>query len=263
MNQLEHVKQRLLNFAVLHPEIYQTNSASQLQDAANIPSIGYFPCPDLDGDGFLLGAETTCGNPYLPLSAYPDQTGFVPDPLNNSGAENCNGTGYCMGFVPQKISSREFYFAPAQRFYYVLDERFSFQNPNYVNNGVMRFAPLNPQVFETGEMPRLNLNGVGGYVFLIIDAGSDGLSAENANGDHYFVNQSNGLVYSETDDRVVGVTFSEWKRLMQIRSCRQLSRLNGVGPKYTEIDPLLPHWMNAYQPLTNAVGADWRQQCHD
>ncbi|BBP46731.1 hypothetical protein THMIRHAS_21040 [Thiosulfatimonas sediminis] len=254
------VKQRLLMFAVLHPEIYLTNSSSQLLAADEVPGAGYFPCPDLDGDGFLLGAETTCGNQFLPSASNPLQTGFVPDPLTNSGGANCNGMAACMGYVPQKIVSRQFYFAPAKRYFYVLDERFSFQNGYYFNDGQNRFSPLSPSILES-VAPRLQLNGVDGYVLLIIDAGNDGLDASNADGDFKFVSPRRVLSRDENLDQIIGVTLEEWRVLMSIRACVTLKRFNNGLNVYPALANAQAHWLNAYHPANNPAGGGWRAQC--
>ncbi|MBN2646363.1 MAG: hypothetical protein JXR44_01095 [Thiotrichales bacterium] len=257
---LQHVKQRLLTFAVLHPELYQTNSSSSLQPSAQIPSAGYFPCPDLDGDGFLLGAETQCGNPTNPNAPFPMQTGFVPDPMLASGGSQCSGLTPCMGFVPQKIVSREFYFAPAGRYYYVLDERFSFQNGYYSNQGQKRFAPFDLQALKGNQAPRLRLNQSGGYVLLLIDAGLDGLAADNADGDFQFFDQSASLFAAKEADKVIGVTLQEWANLMQVRACRQSLRLSGQG-LFSQVDAQQAHWLNPFEGQNNPVGSNWRAQC--
>lgn len=258
--QMQQVKERLLRFAVLQPEIYLTNSDSQLLDASAVPAPGYFPCPDLDGDGFLLGAETTCGNVYLPSASHPNQTGFVPDPLNNNGSFNCDGSVACMGYVPQKIVSRELYFAPAQRYFYVLDERFSFQNGYHVNHGLKRFAPLSPSVFSN-RPARLYLNGVGDYVLLIIDAGKDGLDAPNADGDYRFVSPGRTLDQDTGADKIIGVTFNEWRRLMTIRACLNFNRFHSSVNNYPPLIAGNAHWLNSYHSVNNPAGGGWRQQC--
>lgn len=258
--QMQLVKQRLLNFAVLQPEIYLTNSSSQLLSAAEVPAPGYFPCPDLDGDGYLLGGETTCGNVYLPTASIPAQTGFVPDPLSNSGGANCNGVTACMGYVPQKIVSRQFYFAPAKRYFYVLDERFSFQNGYHSNNGQNRFSPLNPSEFISLN-PRLELNGVDGYVLLIIDAGNDGLDAPNADGDFKFVSPRRMLRQDNNLDQIIGVTLEEWRVLMSIRACVALKRFSNGLNVYPDLPNAQAHWLNTYHAANNPAGGGWREQC--
>ncbi|CAN8142145.1 Type 4 fimbrial biogenesis protein PilX N-terminal domain-containing protein [uncultured Thiomicrorhabdus sp.] len=258
--QLKQVKERLLRFAVLQPEIYLTNSASQLLDSSEVPAPGYFPCPDLDGDGILLGGETSCGNVYLPFVSNSHQTGFVPDPLNNSGGESCNGSSVCMGYVPQKIVSRQFYFAPAQRYFYVLDERFSFQNGYYVNNGLKRFAPLNKSILLQ-DRPRLTLNGVVGYVLLIIDAGSDGLDVRNSDGDFNFFSPKYMLNGNKEVDRIIGITLDEWNTLMSARVCSSLMRRNETVNNYPELANDQNHWLNDYHALYNPSGSGWRNSC--
>lgn len=253
---LKQVKARLLEFAMLQPEIYLTNTSSQIQSANQIPSPGYFPCPDLDGDGTLSSAESSCTNPFL--STNTEFTGFVPDFSSASP----------LGFVPQAITTRNTYFAPAGRYYYFLDERFSNQNPNYVNDNLKRYAPLNPVRLEGAVLsasdkldsftPVLTLNGQAGYIALIIDAGTDGLDAANADGDRHFVSGSSSLFNDDNADKIVGVTYTEWFALVGSRICYEQARfkvgLDGAQP----IDEDLRHWYNNYNLTSNPGGGSWR-----
>ncbi|MDG6774777.1 hypothetical protein QCB45_10575 [Thiomicrorhabdus sp. ZW0627] len=269
---LKQVRKRLLNFATLQPEIYMTDSGSgNLEGSDKIPGVGYFPCPDLDGDGQTTGVEDNCGNPLLPASAEPQKTGFVPDPYLNVGLGSCNGAGVCTGYVPREISTYNIYFAPAGRYFYFLDERFSTQNTNYNNVGGVgpkRYAPLYPNRLGGDPLsatsstdsfdPVLTLNGVGGYVAIIIDAGDDGLDAANNDGDYNFVSGTPDLSDSEGADQIVGITYEDWIALMAHRVCVEKGRIEGVDADYTDIDHALPHWYNDYNATTNPSGGNWR-----
>jgi len=269
--ELEAVKAKLLQFAILQPEIYKTDTVGVMQDATQIPAPGYFPCPDLNGDGSLNAAESSCGNPFdpgfLPDATSDDDTstGYVPDPDRNESLGTCTGSSTCLGFVPSAITTRDFYFGEAGKFYYFLDERFSNQNPNYVNDNLKRFAPLNPTQFdpEDGEIsndPVLTLDGVTGYVALIIDPGSDGLDTANKDGDYHFSSSGTSLQDSDETDRIVGITFNEWMSLVVHRVCVEQKRIEGTVVDYVDIDNPSPikHWYNDYDLTSNPGGANWR-----
>jgi hypothetical protein len=261
--ELKKVKQRLLAFAVLQPEIYLTDTGGVMQDNTQVPAPGYFPCPDLDGSGSLDATETSCGNPFI--SGTPG-TGFVPDPNSAVGLGSCTGGGsVCSGFVPERISTRNLYFAPAGRYYYVLDERFTFQNPNYVNNGLLRYAPLNMTGFDPADAdaqndPVLSLNGEGGYIALIIDAGTDGLASVNNDGDAHFVSQVDFMSDADTADKIVGIRYNEWAVLVAHRVCAERGRFLGTDGSgdYADVGENTRHWYNAYDETANPGGANWR-----
>ena len=268
---LKLVKERLLQFAMLQPEIYLTSTTGVIQTSAQLPAPGYFPCADLDGDGVLSGSETSCTNPLLSIN--PNTTGFIPD----SGV---------YGFVPESISTRNTYFAEAGRYYYFLDERFSAQNPGYVNDGLLRYAPLNPINLEGDPAiaanstdsfdPVLTLNGVGGYIVLIVDAGDDGLDAANADGDRFFVSGTNDLQEDSGADKIVGITYSDWFALVGARVCHERTRYQGLTYDNDDTDPFdeisdlndigtsVMHWYNdyvyttAYAAGNNTGGSSWR-----
>ncbi|MDG6779112.1 type II secretion system protein [Thiomicrorhabdus sp. zzn3] len=264
MSELEEVKRHLLEFAVLQPEVFLTDTTGVMQSNEQVPSPGYFPCPDLDGNGETTGGESSCGNPFNP-AAWVDgvtATGFVPSPAVG------------VGYVPGYISTRNIYFGPSGRYFYFLDERFSTQNPNYVNGTLLRYAPLNHDQFvgdpatATNSLdpfdPLLTLNGVSGYIALIIDAGADGLDAENANGDNIFVSGTNDLSESEYADKIIGISFEEWVSLVARRVCAETGRYSGadVSGDYTDI-VTTKHWFNQYDGDSlsadyNPGGGDWR-----
>ena len=282
--ELELVKKRLLEYAVLHPEIYSTDDSGTYQSSAQIPAPGYFPCPDLDGDGDVEGAETSCSNPFTPGGTIPDEdnTGFVP-------------SGGVLGFVPESISTHRVHFAEAGRYYYFLDERFSTQNSaaDYINDSLQKYAPMNPTQF-VGDVsaatdnldsfePVLTINGRGGYRALIIDAGDDGLDTANnidaADGlvDRHFVSRAADLSTDPNADKIVGITMQDLDNAINRRLCVERFRYEGleyadadgdgspdeVNP-FTAIAADLKHWYNDYvytvlnDPDNNAGGANWR-----
>lgn len=270
LEDLKQVKQRLLQFAVLQPEVYITNTSGNVQGSAKVPAPGYLPCPDVDdgaggpADGI---ADGSCTNPLLWAS--PDTSGFLPDSLT-------------FGYVPELISSRHFYFAEKTRYFYFLDERFSYANPGYVNDNLKRFAPLNPirlegdpaaqtSNFEPRSFdPVLTLNGVTGYVALLVDAGQDGLDAANKDGDRHFITHLDDLREDPNADKIIGISYIEWLAMVAHRVCAERNRLQGIGYDLDETDPVdaiadlddigapLRHWYNDYDSTTNPVGGNWR-----
>ncbi len=282
--ELESVKERLLEYAVLQPEIYTTDDSNAYQTSAQIPAPGYFPCPDLNGDG-LLTTDSSCTNPFLPGNSTPpqDQTGYVPDPTSADP----------LGFVPESIGSHHVYFAPAGRYYYFLDERFSAQNGEYVNDGLLRYAPMNPLKFvgDVGSVsdnldafePVLTLNGRHGYIALIIDPGADrSLDPNNADADRHFVSRVSDLSDDPNTDKIVGITLQDIDNAINRRLCVERFRYegleyadedgDGVPDEVNSFMPIasdLPHWYNNYvykvpndpdiDPANNPGGADWRK----
>jgi len=271
------VKNRLLEYAALHPEIYTTNDSGVYQGSSQIPAPGYLPCPDLDGDGQLTGSETSCYNPYTPGGTIPDQdnTGFVPD----SGV---------FGYVPEYINTHHIYFAEPGRYFYFVDERFVAQNsgPDCINDDLKRCAPMNPLQF-TGDIslatdnldpfePVLTLNGVRGYIALIIDSGDgvldtpNGLDTSDGLVDRHFVSGTADLSDDPSADKIVGITYEEWNNAINRRLCVERFRYEGLDYAdgttnvFSEISSTLKHWYNDYvytaysDPNNNAGGANWR-----
>lgn len=271
-NDLELVKGRLLAYATLHPEVYSMDSGSY-HSSSQIPAPGFFPCPDLNADG---EAETICSNSFMPGQAtlpYEVHTGFVP----------ANGN---VGYVPEAITSKHVYFSEKERYFYFLDERFSFNNGAYsVSNN--RFTPMNLDQFE-GEVhsgladstepfePVLTLNGKTGYIALIIDPGEDGLDAiNNVDADGYitrhFTSNASDLSDDINADKIVGITFADWSNAINRRLCVERFRYEGlefadqdgdgnpdeINP-FTAISSTLKHWYNSYDETDNPGGSSWR-----
>ncbi len=114
---LQHVKERMLAYAVLNPEIFDEG----IGDTSN-PGLGYFPCPDVTGDG-----------------------------ISDTGLD-CSAGGanfYTIGWVPQKIIDRNFSFlsssqaAHNKRYWFAVDNRFLVDGRRFRYGASNRFAPLN------------------------------------------------------------------------------------------------------------------------
>lgn len=285
LDKLNRIKQSLMTYMLLQPEIFRSELSSNtvtVKSSATLPGPGYLPCPDDDGDGEVLGAETTCGNPRI------------------SGD---NHTGFDIGFLPTKISTRNFFLEdalPAQ-YYYVVADRFVTANASYnaaPAGNSKRYAPLNSQLkpaqpptgagdppgLADNTPPWLEVDGKGPYVALIIAPGPAqtfangqqqnrsfagdaktrlkqfldrredvyGVSiagGDNQDWDRFFFSRSveNGSV----NDLIVGITFAEWKEAMKKRIERQKTLL-------CQIPPEEPHWFNDYDATNNPVGSNWR-----
>ena len=272
---LQQVKKRLLAYATLHPELYQSSSA--------IPAPGFLPCPDLNGDGDILDTgEISCSNPFEPGKTtlpYEKHTGFVP----NNGLSGFSSVHY--GYVPESIANTYIHFAEAGRYHYFLDERFSFNNGAYTSN---HFNPMNAAHF-VGEVdgstlsdstdafePLLTLNERTGYIALIIDAGADGLDADNgldADGyvDRHFTSKAEDMSEDPSRDKIVGITFDEWNNAINRRVCSERFRYEGlvyadkdedgtpdIANPFSAIDAAEEHWYNDFHVTDNPLGTNLR-----
>lgn len=282
LQELNLIKQQLLTYAVFQPELFQSNLVSNTvtnTEISNIPSPGYFPCPDMDGDGALSGAESPCSNPRV---------------IGN------DATGFDYGFLPVQFKTRNFFLKgiSPKEFYYVVEDRFVNASGDYNNTTTHRYAPLNatltpssgpdsgsPAALPDNTLPWLQVNGSGNYVVLIIAPGvpqtfPDGTSQDrtlsgdaktvvrqyldmrfdasgnkidngNAAGTRFFYSgqQSSPTV----NDIVVGITFDEWKAAMEARIKVQKSLLCNLSPGAA-------HWFNDYNAVSNPAGSNWRDQ---
>ncbi len=161
---LQYVKERMLTYAVLHPEIFDKG------DVYN-PGIGYFPCPDTSGDG-ISNTGTSCSQP------------------NNL---------YTLGWVPQKLSKKNFSLLSSKqnienkRYWFAVDTRFLVDATKYHYDNFTRFAPLNiktPSLVDTTGnsncdgtpgnpitstcIPPLTLDGQQDIVMVLFYAGDTG-----------------------------------------------------------------------------------------
>ena len=121
VDDLMHIKQKMLQYAVLNPELF-ANSAS-------VPGPGYFPCPDTNANG-----DSDTGLNCIP-----------------------NGGLYSIGMVPNRINSRFFNILNNKddhsKYWFAVDSRFLVSNPDYTS-ATQRFGPLNidlPQLINTAD----------------------------------------------------------------------------------------------------------------
>lgn len=268
---LEKVKQKLLLYAVQHPEIYSTSASASYHyyEAFRVPGPGYFPCPDNDGRNSLDIPNGKIASSCL------DTTSF--------------GEGFVHGFLAPSIKSRNVFFtssAQTKKYYFVVLEELVHQNPRYVNTilgtNLNRFAPLNynfspasllslngrsdfvaliflpgvPQDFSVGFRQNQNLNGVEHFLDykISIISGSKARKAgnvllDNSLNNEFFTRSTQNL---GINDLVVGITLEEWRGAMLQRV------LNQKNLFCNELSATVPHWFNEYHPAANPVGSSWR-----
>lgn len=278
MVEIEEIKRRLIQYAVLFPEIMTTDETtpSILTAMNRLPSPGYLPCPDMDRDSEGK-SDSDCGNPLVAGNAT---------------------TGFSIGFLPTAITLRHQYFSgyqpqQPQQFFYAIDEHLAYKNTNYNNvggGGPARYAPLHllhdpaavaNLIFDDGERPVLTLNGDGQRYVAIIIAPGDPLSGQNRgvsgsansvavisaylegenadlDGDFY----SSGKATSNTgNDIVIGITAEEWMNHVSQRVCMEYKRYvnandDGLDAAGTSIEDF---WFNAYDATDNPTGTGFRE----
>jgi hypothetical protein len=157
------------------------------------------------------------------------------------------------------MDNRNIYFGPAGRYYYFIDERFSYNN-NHYSSSDNRYSPLSPDAVDPAGSapPILTLNGKSDYIALIIDAGTDGLDAVNRDRNPDFVSNVNPLNTSDSLDKIVGITYEEWRNQIAARVCVERLRFLGLDTTYTSIGFFDAHWFNNYVAGENPLGSDWR-----
>lgn len=237
--QLNVIKQRLLQYAVLHPEIYSDNDLTTEE-----PGVGYLPCPDINGDG---EADAQCG------SATNDQL-------------------FVIGLVPQKISSKRFSFLDSdlnnRLFWYAVDARFVQNSQVYQTPANNRFAGLNvtlpnqvPDPFNPGSLiTPITLNNQDDIVAVIFYANQP-LAGQNPNDltnysnfiEQPIVADGNAINFTSSgdnpdtfNDSVISITRSEWedvvlRRVTADRNNDGIADLC-VAPETTTNNQ---HWFNA------------------
>lgn len=238
INALYRVKDKMLTYALLQPEIFRTSSSSTTPLAQeDIPGPGYFPCPDTDNDG-----------------------------VSNSP---CAGSGvtFVTGLVPRSISSRVFSFIDqpleSGKFWYAVDSHFLTQNQDYFyNSAYKRFVPLNTQSPATAS---LTLDGATDIVMVLIYSGgplsgqsqtdatlakiSDYLEQDNADGDANFISHYDDPApvgnNPKFNDYVIAITRSEWNAAMLSRISMDADG-NNVPDLCVDPAAALPisHWFN-------------------
>lgn len=227
IRELKRIKERMLTFAVMQPEIYYSETSG------TIPGIGYFPCPDTDGDGMSNSGPTyPCGN-------------------NKDKDEY-----FVTGMVPVKADENRFTFIDkplnSNRYWYSVDSRFA---PNNKIIASHRYLPLNA---GSPTNANLTLDGRTDIVMVLIYAGDplSGQSHASANIDNIenFLDQGN----SDDDenfftkdggpdvfnDFVISITREEWRAAVLSRASKDLYPEDEIPDLCTEISSNVAHWFN-------------------
>lgn len=254
LDNLYQIKRQLLLFGSVFTELYGVNNGGDPKISALVPSPGYLPCPFNRVSGTV---SVNCKS-YVASSS----------------------PGYAIGFLPAKITNRNFYFlgnyvpeTTNQDYILVLDERFGYSNNRYSTNlvgGVTtnRFAPLNDNL---SPRPVLQLNDNGKeYVALIINPksplGSQAskrpaslvkpldlsgyLDTDNSDGDFKFYSAATDD--AAANDLIIGITYDEWQNAVKARICGQKEILIAT-------ENSVKFWFNAYS-ASNPSGAGWRNR---
>lgn len=242
--ELQRIKEKMLTYAVLQPEIFGTDSGSTVKRAQeDIPGPGYFPCPDTDGDG---DSNAPCGG---------------------------SGATFVIGLVPESVSSRSFTFIDRHQklgqYWFAVDARFLTQNPDYFYDSKnRRFVPLNRTSPATAS---LTLDGRTDIVMVLIYSGdpiggqSQGspslanigkfLELENADGDADFISKyadpSPVANAPKFNDFVIPITRNEWNAAVLSRVSKDLLTGTAAGTAPDNVPDLCDaiaitdlHWFN-------------------
>lgn len=256
IKQLELIKERMLTYAVLHPELY---------DGTLTPGVGYFPCPDENGNG---EAESACGQDSS-LNNQLFVYGRVPNQI----------TGIRFNFFDGRYDSTTGVGKSSNLFWYALDSRFVNSSQEFDRGGganrTVRFAELNSELpnrvtdSTSANVPPLTLDGRDDIVMVLFYAGEplagdtraadDGIAAISnyleqgtisSSGNSYnFV--SSGANPDTFNDYVIAITRNEWEKAVLSRLTLDLDSDNNL-----DICPAgaLPAWI---QPCTyNDTGSN-------
>ncbi len=240
VRELHRIKDRMLTYAVMQPEVFRTDSGSNIpRNQEDIPGPGYFPCPDKTGDG----------NSNAPCTAIGDWDG--------DGDAN-EHDGFVIGLVPESTNTRFFTFIDKpkerNRYWYAVDERFLTQNSAFNFSGTpSRFVPLNsttPDLTIATGSPAITLDGLDDIIMVLIYAGQplegqrhskvlvtnivdsigNYLELENATVDGRFISSvkgstTNNATADDFNDYVITVTRREWNAAMLSRVARDVLNL--------------------------------------
>ena len=267
IDELQKIKNRMLTYAVMQPEIFNDTVSPQ-----DIPGLGYFPCPDTNGDG---NTNNPCGGV---------------------------GVNVVIGMVPESISSRMFNFIEKQseshQYWYAVDARFLVQNTLYAYDAEFRRFPLNANL---PALANLTLDGRNDIVMVLFYSGQeminqnqsnigmvgDFLEFENADGDVDFISvDPNPGNLNDFNDSAIAITREEWRTAMLSRASSDAFNnndlRNGIVPpsgpdQIPDLCETVPqnaqHWFNECTyiggippfPCTNIgtgpenlVGQNWR-----
>ncbi|WP_038150550.1 hypothetical protein [Thiomicrorhabdus chilensis] len=232
LSQLKAIKNRMLAYTILHPEIYS--------DELLTPGVGYFPCPDTNGDG---SSDGPCG--YV------------------SGVNQL----FVIGRVPNKIVNRFFSFIDSDvdrsLYWFAVDSRLVNDHGFYQFNSAKRLAPVNANLehevkdLSNNDVAPLLVDGKDDIVMALFYAGpplsgqsrpsnaiGDYLEQPTANNGFNIDFQSVGANQNVFNDYVITITRNEWEAAVLARISQDISPQDGAPDLCTLITDNTQHWFN-------------------
>ncbi|WP_029408171.1 hypothetical protein [Thiomicrorhabdus sp. Milos-T2] len=231
--ELNRIKDRMLAYAVLHPEIYS--------DATNIPGPGYFPCPDVDGDG---NSDTSCD-------------------VDGAGINRL----FVLGKVPYKIGTRYFTFLDSKldnsKFWYAVDSRFVNSSARFATSISQRYSTLNINIANvmkdagSSDVFPMTLDGKEDIVMVLFYSGEP-LSGQTRPSNVYsnYLEQptvsegytidfrSVGAGSSVFNDYVIAITRSEWQSAILSRVTIDKAPEDGIPDLCVDLADTDISWFN-------------------
>ena len=286
--ELEEIKDQLLLYAMNFSELYANTTTSPYPNHRTVvrPGPGYFPCP-YDLNTGLIAA--TCANYVIGAGGSPSYVaGFLPPGIRGR-------LFYFLGnYIPEQRIN-DYLLLVDERFVYHNSNynsvgvnstnRFAPLNDQLIPLPVLRlnddgkeyvaliirpgsanvypappaapildqttFRPVPIQVPTAGSP--LNLNG---YLDRQFTDPALTVAAPNNNqdGDFQFYTAGKDALGVErfgVNDIIIGITYQEWQDAVKDRICAQRLQLMGTSPTVN-------FWFNAYDPVTNPTGSNWR-----
>ena len=249
INHLKRIKEKMLTYAVLHPEIYS--------DSVNVPGIGYFPCPDQNGDGAIDAPDSPCGTDALGTNEL-----------------------FTMGMVPFKIGTRNFSFIDSlsdnHLYWYAVDSRLVNSSARFATATSQRFSTINNEleplvqieaavlaaagIPDPGPIAPMTLDGKDQIVMVLFYAGPPlaGQTRPSNNPADYLEQpaivaglpldfQSVGVNPDTFNDYVIPITRREWESAMLSRVSRDINPEDTIPDACDLLAPVQP--------------ADWFEEC--
>lgn len=209
---LHRIKERMLAYAVLHPELYSS--------AQHIPGVGYFPCPDENNDG---QADSICGDDEADI----DQL-------------------FVFGRVPYQISTRNYNFLDGHYdeangqgvnndlYWFAYDARFVNNSETFDGRYSELTTRLSDRVLDLSgnESAPLTLDNKEGVVMVLIYAGPPlaGQDRSQSAASHFIEQNTDSVVSGYThnfrssgdsadtyNDYVISITRREWEKAIMSR----------------------------------------------
>ncbi|QCU90786.1 hypothetical protein [Thiomicrorhabdus sediminis] len=232
VTQLEQIKQKMLAYAVMHPEVFANVTPK--------PGVGYFPCPDVDGDGL---PDNPCG-----IKSGTDQLYVFGNVPYQNTLQNFN-------FLDKQLDSRLYWFA--------VDSRFVENSALYSFATSSRFAPLNDQLdthvtdIHHKQVAPILLDGDDEIVMVLFYAGDTLASQARPSvdaadyleqpveivGENIGFN-STGTAMQDFNDYVIAITRSEWQAAMLMRLSRDNSPADQIPDMCVSVGAAGQHWFN-------------------